>query len=127
MSSLAFITDDSPVNRKLPAAFMQRLGWTIEEFADAESMLQRLPEIQPALILLDISMPGMSGTEACRIIRTNPAWRDIHLIAYTAHGMAQDREEFLDAGFNDILLKPLSLATLTQAIAPVRNAPSAEA
>lgn len=114
MNELAFVTDDNAVNRKLARAFLQRLGWSIEEFSDAESMLAGLEKTRPAIILLDISMPRMSGTEACEQIRRNPAWNTIRIIAYTAHAMPQDREQFLASGFDDVLIKPVSLAAMTQ-------------
>lgn len=114
MNALAFVTDDNAVNRKLARAFLQRLGWSIEEFSDAASMLARLESAKPSIILLDISMPGMSGTEACEQIRRNPALNAVRIIAYTAHAMTQDREQFLASGFDDVLIKPVSLAAMSQ-------------
>lgn len=121
MSTFAFVVDDNAVNRKLASAFLQRLGWTVEEFGDANSMLERLKTVQPDAMLLDISMPGMSGMEACKQIRRNARWSAIRIIAYTAHAMHQDRERFLTAGFNDVLFKPVSLDAMSQAMGTSGN------
>ena len=73
MNKLAFIIDDSAVNIAVARLLLRRLGWTVEDFASAIPMLARLAEVQPAFMLLDISMPDLGGEEACRMIRANPA------------------------------------------------------
>ncbi len=113
---LAFITDDNEINRKVAGALLKRLGWAIETFDNASAMLQRLEDIQPAAILLDISMPDMGGESACACIRKRGEWTEIRVIAYTAHAMAEDAERFRTKGFNEVLIKPITIASLTQSI-----------
>lgn len=113
---LAFVTDDNDINLKVADALLTRLGWTVETFDNARAMLARLEGIQPAAILLDISMPDMGGETACAHIRARPEWQGIRVIAYTAHAMAEDADRFLNCGFDGTLIKPITIASLTQSI-----------
>src|SRR5690606_31176158 len=73
MNTLAFIIDDSAVNIAVARLLLPRLGWTVEPFSSAIPMLERLTQVEPAFMLLDISMPDMGGDGACQLIRSNPA------------------------------------------------------
>ena len=97
-------------------ALLKRLGWSVETFDNARAMLQRLEDVQPASILLDISMPDMGGESACAHIRARSEWNAIRVIAYTAHAMSEDADRFRANGFNAVLIKPITLASLTQAM-----------
>ena len=66
------------------------------------------------LVLLDVSMPGMSGIEVCRRIRADERLRGLRVIAYTAHALPEERRSFLDASFDDILIKPITREALQQ-------------
>ena len=68
-------------------------------------------------VLLDISLPKVSGVDICRQIRQTPAWSEVRLIAYTAHGMEQQTHAFLAAGFDDVLVKPIRREDLLRALA----------
>lgn len=116
MNRLAFIVDDSAVNVAVAWLLLQRLGWTVEDFPSALPMLERLREVQPAFMLLDISMPDMGGEEACQRIRANPAWRGIRIIAYTAHALEDERQRYLANGFDEIATKPVTLGSLAAAV-----------
>jgi two-component system, cell cycle response regulator DivK len=74
-----------------------------------EAALSYLAANSVSLILLDVSMPSMSGQEVCRRIRAEslggPA---VKIAAYTAHAMPEEVQEFLDGGFDTVLLKPMS-------------------
>ena len=85
---LAFITDDNEINLKVAGALLKRLGWSVETFDNARAMLQRLEDVQPASILLDISMPDMGGESACAHIRARSEWNAVRVIAYTEIGRA---------------------------------------
>ena len=127
MNTLAFIIDDSAVNIAVARLLLQRLGWTVEEFPSAIPMLERLGETEPAFMLLDISMPDMGGEEACRRIRSNPAWNAVRIIAYTAHALDDERQHYLACGFDDIITKPITIGSLTAAVGRAPGSPAPRA
>ena len=90
------------------------LGAELVVVGDAEEALRRLPDLRPALILMDIGLPGMSGLEATRRIRTDPTFADIPVWALTAHAMMSVREEALDAGCTEYVTKPINAPDLSK-------------
>lgn len=108
------IVDDNQINRVLPTAILKKEGHTVAEAASGEQALTWLAENRPDCVLLDISMPGMSGEEVCRRIRSDLLDRlqGLRVIAYTAHAMPEERERIMNSGFDDLLIKPISRASL---------------
>jgi CheY-like chemotaxis protein len=100
------IVEDNPDNRLLLQAM---LGGTYEltEYESGSAALEGLKKNKPDLIILDISLPEMDGTEVLRRLRDEPGFRDIPVIALSAHGRSEDRKQFLEAGFNDYVAKPI--------------------
>jgi putative two-component system response regulator len=109
------IVDDNEVNRILPRALLERLGAHVGEAADGEAGLALLAREGFDAVLLDISMPGLSGTEVCRRLRADPATRALRVVAYTAHSDEASATEIRDAGFDDLLVKPIRRDTLARA------------
>ena len=111
----ALVVDDNPTNRMLAKAMLAKLGWTSEEASSGDEAVNLANGKTYALILLDISMPGLSGEEACSRIRQgrNAGTR---IIAYTAHAFPEERARFLAAGFDDILVKPINRQSLTAVV-----------
>lgn len=106
----ALVVDDNDVNRKLARTLLTRLDWVVEEADSGDAALALCREQSFELILLDISMPGLSGEETCQALRAlNRPWR---IIAYTAHAYPEERARFLAGGFDDILTKPINRETL---------------
>ena len=68
------------------------------------------------LILLDISMPGMTGLEVCQHIRADPRLMALRVIAYTAHALLEQQQRFLASGFDAVLLKPISFRAVQELI-----------
>ena len=111
------IVDDHQVNRLLPRAILGKLGVEVVEADCGEAALDCLDkEGGVDHVLLDVSMPGMTGLEVCRRLREAPATRDLHIVAYTAHAFASEKDQIMAAGFNDLLIKPISRDTLLQAL-----------
>ena len=81
-----------------------------------KSAMEGLPTLKPDLVLLDISLPEMDGTEVLRRIREHPDLQTLPVIALTAHAMAGDREKYLAAGFNDYVSKPINPNELVETI-----------
>jgi two-component system CheB/CheR fusion protein len=74
--------------------------------------LAMIEQEKPELILSDISMPEMTGYELAQEIRRRPEWNDIWLIAITGYGQESDKKAAREAGFNDHLVKPISITNL---------------
>ena len=110
------VVEDNPDNRLLVQAMLED-QYELTEYETGAEAVERLGADPPDLILLDISLPEMDGTEVLAWIRTQDHLKDIPVIALTAHAMAGDREKYLRAGFNDYVTKPIvDEAVLTEAI-----------
>lgn len=114
---LALVVDDNFAYRTLASAYLQRSGFAVREAVDAEQALKWLRSATFDLMLLDINMPGMPGDELCRHIRSELGLRDLPIIAYTADGLRASIEVVREAGFDDLLMKPVNRARLEQILA----------
>ncbi|HET9453750.1 MAG TPA: response regulator [Gemmatimonadaceae bacterium] len=106
MSATVAVVEDNADNRLLLQALLGD-AYTLVEFESGTDALDAFARSRPDLVLLDISLPGMDGTEILQRIRADAALRTLPVIALTAHAMAGDREKFLAAGFDDYLTKPI--------------------
>jgi two-component system cell cycle response regulator DivK len=100
---LILMIEDNPLNAKLVRDFLLASGYQLVESTTAEEGLKLARERKPALILMDIRLPGMDG---------NAAPRQIPVIAVTASVMPMEREEILAAGFDGYQAKPISVKSL---------------
>ena len=87
------IVEDNEPSRRLVRDVLRIKGYETVETETAEEGLRIAREVRPALILMDIQLPGMSGIDALRYLRADPATRDIPVIAVTASVMTQDRQK----------------------------------
>jgi len=106
MSAKIAVVEDNPDNRLLVNAILDD-AYEISEYETGLEAIEGLPNDPPDLVLLDISLPEMDGTEVLAWIREQPQFQDLPVIALTAHAMAGDREKYLAAGFNDYVTKPI--------------------
>ncbi len=100
------VVEDNPDNRMLVEAILDEL-YDIVEFETGRQAVAELVEAKPDLVLLDISLPEMDGTEVLEWIRGQESLAGLPVIALTAHAMAGDREKYLILGFDDYLTKPI--------------------
>ena len=105
MKKIAVI-EDNPDNRLLLRAILED-HYEIIDYESGFDALARLPAQPPDLVLLDISLPGMEGTEVLKRIRVEPALSKLPVIALTAHAMSGDREKYLSFGFDNYVAKPI--------------------
>lgn len=101
------LIEDNDLNRKLVEKIIQRTGHHFLAAADALSGIAAARVEKPALILMDIDLPGMDGITATGILKRDPATCLIPVIAFTASAMKGDREAILSAGFDDYISKPI--------------------
>ncbi len=107
------VTDDIQVNRDVIKHFLAPHGCQISEAVNGQETLDQLASGDFDLVLLDIHMPVMDGTEAIGHIRaSNAPWRNIPVIAVTAHAMPGDREKLVAIGMTDYLTKPVEQQAL---------------
>jgi CheY-like chemotaxis protein len=106
MSAKIAVVEDNPDNRLLVNAILEDL-YDVSEYESGIEALEGIPENPPDLVLLDISLPQIDGTEVLRRLRERPEFVDTPMVALTAHAMAGDREKFLAAGFDGYVTKPI--------------------
>jgi two-component system cell cycle response regulator DivK len=116
---LVLIVEDNEKNRKLERDILQFHGYRTMEAETAEDGLRLAQAKPPALVLMDIQLPGMNGIEALQHLRADARTRAIPVIAVTASVMDQDRRKILAAGFDGYQAKPIEV---TQFVAAVRQA-----
>ena len=107
--SLILIVEDNEKNMKLVRDILQAKGYKTLDVNNAEDGVRLALEHIPNLVLMDIQLPGMSGIEALKVLRSNPITAAIPVIAITASVMTQDRQQIMDAGFDGFIEKPINL------------------
>jgi PAS domain S-box-containing protein len=113
------VADDNPAGRELVREGLAGHVGSIIEASDGREALEKMRESLPDLVLLDIQMPEMDGYAVLREIRDDPVLRNLRVVALTAFAMQGDRERALEAGFDDYLTKPVSVAKLKAQLEPV--------
>ena len=111
------IVEDNEKNMKLVRDVLQVKGYATLEAMTGEDGVRLAKERLPALVLMDIQLPGISGIEALKQLRADPATAAIPVIAVTASVMASDRRNITDAGFDGYVGKPLNLKEFLAAVA----------
>jgi CheY-like chemotaxis protein len=115
-AELILIVEDQPMNRKLVRDVLTAKGYRILETETAEEGLTLAVEHKPALVLMDIHLPGMNGIEAFKRLRADPRTSMIPVIAVTASVMSQDRQEVTGAGFDGYIPKPINVKMFLQTV-----------
>jgi CheY-like chemotaxis protein len=116
---LILIVEDQPLNRKLVRDVLQARGYRTLECETGEEGVQLARTHRPALVLMDIQLPGINGIEALRQLRAEPATRSIPVIAVTASAMQQNRQLILEAGFDAYQPKPIDVKAFLLAVRDV--------
>ena len=117
-NELILIVEDNPQSLKLVRDILQVKGYQTLETETGEEGVRLARERQPALILMDIQLPGINGIEALQRLRADPVTSATPVIAVTASVMTQDRSRIMAAGFNGFQSKPISV---NQLLATVRE------
>ncbi|MFN3882067.1 MAG: response regulator transcription factor [Nitrincola lacisaponensis] len=110
------VVDDEP-NILLSLEFlMEQAGFSVTTAEDGETALQRINDTEPDLVLLDISLPGISGFDVLEQLRQDARFTRLPVIMLTAHGREVEREKGMALGADDYITKPFSTQTLVQKV-----------
>lgn len=118
------IVEDSPDNMKLFRTLLELKGHVVLGLPGGEELFATLDTQRPDLVLMDIQMPGKDGFELLAELRAS-AFRDLHVVALTAHAMSGDRDKALAAGFDGYITKPIDIRLFPEQVsaALAGNAP----
>lgn len=118
------VVDDEPQIRRVMRTTLTATGYEVSDARSGEEAVEKLGDEKFDLILLDVNLPGMSGLEACRVIRRETLVPDVAIIMLTVRNAEKDKVEALDAGADDYVVKPFGTPELLARIrAALRRAP----
>jgi two-component system cell cycle response regulator DivK len=110
------IVEDNEKNMKLVRDVLQATGYRTLEATTGEEAIELSLSQAPALVLMDVQLPGIDGVEALERLRQNERTALIPVLALTAQAMSGDRERFLEAGFDGYLAKPVDVGELIETV-----------
>jgi two-component system, cell cycle response regulator DivK len=116
-SPRVLIVEDNPLNLKLVRDVLLIAGFDVIEARTGEEGVARAQDSQPDVILMDLQLPGISGTQTLRLIRNDPSGAQVPTVALTAFAMSEDRDRALLDGFDGYISKPISVRDLPQQVA----------
>lgn len=114
--SKVLIVDDDPTIHKLIAKMLSPDRYTIQSVFDAPTAIAEITKFLPDLVVLDLMMPRVSGIEVCRMIKSNPATKNILVLILSAKESQDDRIKGLEFGADEYISKPFHLASLARKI-----------
>ncbi len=103
------VVEDNPIIMELVRTLLVSFGYDPIEAVDGAMAIELSKKNSLNIILLDIQLPGIDGTEVLKILKGDPVTREIPVIALTAHAMRGDEEKFLKAGFSGYVSKPIDI------------------
>jgi two-component system cell cycle response regulator DivK len=118
------VIEDNAANMKLAVFLLEQKDHEVLQATDAEEGLRLARELQPALVLMDLQLPGMDGLAATRLLKADPATRSIKIVALTALAMVGDRERIEAAGCDAYVAKPLSYKQLLEVVRDMVGGPA---
>ena len=110
------LVEDNEMNRDMLSRRLVKKGYAVELALDGAQGIELARTNHPDLILMDMSLPVISGWDATRQLKADPVTHPIPVLALTAHAMAADRDQALAAGCDDYDTKPIELARLLEKI-----------
>jgi two-component system, cell cycle response regulator DivK len=113
---LILIVEDNPNNLKLMRDVLRFRGYTTLEAETGEASVTLALARQPALILMDVQLPGMDGSTAMKALKANPSMQRIPIIAMTALAMKGDKERLLAEGFDGYMSKPVAIREIPKMV-----------
>ena len=118
---LILVVEDNDLNLELTTDLLEAAGYTVCHARNAQDGIQSAKTHHPPLILMDLSLPGMDGLEATRILKRDPDTLQIPIIALTAHAMRGDEEKARAAGCSGYITKPIDTRKFAETIGTYVN------
>ena len=106
------VVEDNAKNLKLVRDVLQYAGYEVVAAETGEQGVALAETAAPDLVLMDLQLPGIDGTEALRQLRSRPQTRNVPVVALTAFAMSEDRDRAIGLGFDGYLEKPISVRAL---------------
>jgi two-component system, cell cycle response regulator DivK len=103
---LILVVDDFEDNRALYAEYLELKGYRVAQAGDGEEAVQQATELLPALVVMDLSLPGVDGWEATRRLKTDPRTKHIVILALTGHAEESHERRARGAGCDEFVPKP---------------------
>lgn len=111
------VVDDDPSTLDIVKTYLESEGYRVALARDGKEALALMETVRPALVLLDVMMPGMDGWEVARVIKNHPDYAGVRVVMLTARSDFSDKQEGLRAGADDYIVKPIRLEELGQSVA----------
>jgi DNA-binding response OmpR family regulator len=119
MNELVLVADDDKDIVKSVQLNLQLLGYEVAVAFDGQEAVDKVIELQPALIISDIVMPKLDGFQVCKMLREDPRTKDVAIILLTARSIASDKVMGLSVGADDYIVKPFDSAELSARVESV--------
>lgn len=117
LTKTAVVADESAEVRRAQSLMLKSLGFLPIEAVDGFQVLDRLRKIRPSLIVMDLALPGLDGTEVLHFIRRNEEWKDLPVLVCSASADAATRKLVLRAGGTAFVPKNATIEALRDAVA----------
>lgn len=117
MNAWILVIEDNAANLELVTDVLEANQFRVTQACTAEEGVRLAREVQPDLILMDLSLPGMDGLAATRALKADVATSHVPVVALTAHAMRGDATMALQAGCDGYLVKPIDTRTFSETIA----------
>ncbi|GBO51728.1 sensory box histidine kinase/response regulator [Pseudanabaena sp. lw0831] len=114
------LVEDNPVNQMVARLLLKRLGYQIDIAENGFDAIQASQEQTYDLILMDVQMPKMDGLTATKLIRSRPLNSQMKIVAMTADAMPEDRQACFDAGMDDYISKPVTMAEIIRLVSNIK-------
>jgi two-component system, cell cycle response regulator DivK len=95
---------------------LERMGFEVDTARDGNECIERIESARPDMVLLDVLLPGLSGSEVCRLIKETARTQTIPVVAITASLAADTRVRMAEVGADEFLLKPIDVSDLNRVI-----------
>ncbi len=110
------VVEDNPMNMELAVDLLEVYGYDVTGAEDGFKALELIKQIEFDLILLDMQLPEMDGSEILAKLKNDPETAEMLVVALTAHAMAGDAERFIEAGCAGYISKPIDVHEFKQAV-----------